>query len=156
MAAQSFRRRLRSSESVGPPSPYLQWSRLKQTRDGAIKDDRLVSSSRRRVPRYEAGMLEHRGTKDEGSGSEAASLYISVPVWPSGDWLPFLRIERATQVNGWFGLAHDPFPGARMAKHQLVRVQKLSRQTELSPARAAAILRVAAHRVPDRGQVRAD
>ena len=58
MAAQGFRRRLRSSESAGPPSPYLQWSRLKQTRDGAIKDDRLVSSSRRRVPRYEAGMLD--------------------------------------------------------------------------------------------------
>ena len=33
-----------------------------------------------------------------------------VPVWPSGDWLPFLRIERATQVHGWFGLAVRPFP----------------------------------------------
>ena len=45
--------------------------------------------------------------------------YVSVPVWPSGDWLPPGAVKCMTQLGGWFGLASDDFPGERMPKHQL-------------------------------------
>src|SRR5829696_835622 len=37
-----------------------------------------------------------RALKHKARRLDAASLYISVPVWPSGDWLPSGYIERAT------------------------------------------------------------
>src|SRR5919106_1632244 len=89
-------------------------------------------------------------------GLEAASLYISVPVWPSGDWLPYRYVERATQVNGWFGLAKLHFPRERMPKHQQRRVEELAVQAEPAAARGAPVGGVAADRVVDRRQVGPD
>jgi hypothetical protein len=56
-----------------------------------------------------------------------ASFYFSASVWPSGGRLPRCRVERATQVRGWFGLAIDGFPGHRVAKPQSGAVEKLAR-----------------------------
>src|SRR5918999_5728646 len=89
-------------------------------------------------------------------GLEAASLYISVPVWPSGDWLPCRYVERATQVNGWFGLADRHFPRERMPKHQRCRVEELAVKTEPAAALRAPVDGVAADRMADRGEVGPD
>ena len=57
-----------------------------------------------------------------GAPRRAPRSICSVPVWPSGDWLPFRYIERATQVHGWFGLAPHRFPVLRMPKHEFLSV----------------------------------
>src|SRR3954451_4794981 len=96
------------------------------------------------------------GRKDERGGSEAASFYVSVPVWPSGDWLPFLCIERATQVHGWFGLAGNQFPAEWLSKHHFRTVQELARQAEPLAAFPASVRGVAADGMADRREVRPD
>src|SRR5688572_703972 len=82
--------------------------------------------------------------------------YVSASVWPSGDWLPFRYVERATKFNGWFGLARHQFPACRMSKHQFFGVQELALQAERAAAGAAPVAGVPADRMADRRQVRAD
>src|SRR3954452_24046256 len=84
------------------------------------------------------------GQKDERGGSEAASFYVSVPVWPSGDWLPLHYVERATQVHGWFGLASHLFPSERVPKHQRRAVEELALKPEALAALAAPVGAIAA------------
>ena len=65
---------------------------------------------------------------------KAPRSICSVPVWPSGDWLPSCRVERATQIDGGFGLASQQFPGAGMPKHNPGGVQELALETEPATA----------------------
>src|SRR5712691_1738524 len=90
-------------------------------------------------------------------GPKAASVsYASAPVWPSGDWLPPGRIERATQIGGWFGLASDWFPLEGVIKHQARAVQKLAVEAEPPAAFPASVLPVPADRMADGREVGAD
>src|SRR4051812_22792319 len=92
----------------------------------------------------------------DGAARKPPRSYRSVPVWPSGDWLPLRCIERAMQVCGWFGLAGDLFPSGRVFKHQPCAVEELAFEPELLPAGAAPVAAVAADRMADGGEVRAD
>src|ERR671914_2075161 len=97
---------------VAPPAATRDPGRLGPGRAASLPAD----ESRQRSPERIVIPELKRG------GLEAASLYISVPVWPSGDWLPCRYVERATQLYGWFGLANLHFPSGRMPKHQLRRM----------------------------------
>jgi hypothetical protein len=95
-----------------PPRPAFGWAgppEVGEGRAGPRAETRAAGETCRFSP------LVH---KDERGDSEAASFYVSAPVWPSGDWLPLRHVVCATQIHGWFGLAIDEFPGNRMTKPQ--------------------------------------
>src|SRR5215213_8984314 len=96
------------------------------------------------------------GPRTRRGGPETASLYVSAPVWPSGDWLPSGGVKCMTELDGWFGLATHPFPGERMPKHQFRSMEKLPFQADPAAACAASVLRVANDRMADRRKVGAD
>ena len=53
----------------------------------------------------------HRAPEKKRGGCNAAPLpMLQLSVWPSGDWLPPGRVECATQLGGWFGLARASVP----------------------------------------------
>src|SRR4051794_32492024 len=83
-----------------------------------------------------------RAQKRNEAAEKPPRSYTSVPVWPSGDWLPPGRIERAMQIGGWFGLAGHSIPQDRVNKHQARAVQKLAAQPEAPPAFLASVLPV--------------
>src|SRR3954447_25051288 len=60
------------------------------------------------------------------------------------------------QIYGKVGLAEHFLPRLRVCKHEFCGVEKLAFQPKAPPAVAAAVLLVAAHRVPDGRQVDAD
>jgi hypothetical protein len=95
-----------------------------------------------------------------GKENEAARrpprFLSSVPVWPSGDWLPHRCVDCSTQVHGRFGLAVHLFPGNRMTKHEAGSVEELARQAEALAATAPSVLAIAADGVADARQVDAD
>jgi hypothetical protein len=104
-----------------------------------------------------AGSITGRRRIDETRRLESRLVsYVSVPVWPSGDWLPPRYVERATQVNGWFGLALQRFPAQRMPKHKSFGMEKLTLQADFFSAICAPILPVAADGMADRRHVSAD
>ena len=110
----------------------------------------------RRGSWIDAAAHKDRAQKKSEAAEKPPRSVFQPPVWPSGDWLPSCCIERATQFNGWFGLAHDISPVRGWLNINLLRVQELALQTELAAARAPAVLRVAADRMADRREVRAD
>src|SRR3954469_17029930 len=60
------------------------------------------------------------------------------------------------QVHGKVGLAEDECPRFWVRKREFCGVKKLARQPKSPPAGRAAVLGVAADRMPDRPEVHAD
>ena len=58
------------------------------------------------------------GLKGNEAARKPPRFLFSASVWPSGDWLPFRYVERATQIHGGFGLAGQIFPGEWVTKRQ--------------------------------------
>src|SRR3954447_16426712 len=81
-----------------------------------------------------------------GLGKPPLHYLCSVPVWPSGDWLPLSYFERAKQVGGQFGLAIDYFPRSRLAEPPICGVKKLAGQAEPSTTGTSAVHRIATDR----------